>query len=523
MSESVANIYDALPYRGQAHAYTQPDLLAYKARLFGLKTPDVTQASMLELGCACGENIIPLAHRYPQARFVGIDYSVKQIEKAQAAARELKLTNLEFYPYSLAEVVERLGSFDYIACHGVYSWVSAENQQHILRILQQRLSPQGVAYVSYNTFPGWHFLSAIRSLLLRQVREIADPLQKVTKARAYLNFLAKSLANEDSVYGKLLNIQAENFKKFHDSYIFHEYLEDDNAPCYFGEFMEQAAAFGLQYICEAKVNAALAHLPADVRMQLQDLSRNRVEYEQQFDNVHNTTFRRTLLCHADVKLLPFASAESLEALRFSTITVPENPAVDMDSEAMTKFVATKEISFQTSKPIFKAAMLCLSEVRPRSLTFPELVAAVSQKISAFMSPGNEEADRKTLLRFLLQCHFSEMLELHVQPDPFCTTPSERPVCSMLARWQLQRGDRVSNLRHHLVNLNALENIVLAMLDGTHTLVDVEQHLLEQVRLGKVNVAKSGQPLASQAEVDRAVRELVQLTVNKFIQESLLEG
>ena len=44
--------------------------------------------------------------------------------------------------------------FDYIVCHGVYSWVPPSVRDAILRISAHNLAEGGIAYVSYNVYPG---------------------------------------------------------------------------------------------------------------------------------------------------------------------------------------------------------------------------------------------------------------------------------------------------------------------------------------------------------------------------------
>ncbi len=68
-----------------------------------------------------------------------------------------------------------LGQFDYIIAHGVYSWVPPAVQDKILAICKQNLAANGVAYVSYNTYPGWHMINIVRGLMLYHTRDVADP------------------------------------------------------------------------------------------------------------------------------------------------------------------------------------------------------------------------------------------------------------------------------------------------------------------------------------------------------------
>jgi hypothetical protein len=57
---------------------------------------------------------------------------------------------LELGEANVTEVDGSLGQFDYVVCHGV----PAEVHDWIFGILAERLSPAGVAYVSYDTYPG---------------------------------------------------------------------------------------------------------------------------------------------------------------------------------------------------------------------------------------------------------------------------------------------------------------------------------------------------------------------------------
>src|SRR6478672_1206206 len=162
---AVATTYDDVPYLSKPLFSTHPDLLAAAGRLRGLKTPSPSSCRVLELGCAAGGNLIPMAYALPDSRFVGIDLSTKQIADGQAICRRLELQNLELAAVSIADVDSSFGKFDYILCHGVYSWVPPAIQERILWICRNLLSQNGVAYVSYNTYPGWHLWSIVRDLM----------------------------------------------------------------------------------------------------------------------------------------------------------------------------------------------------------------------------------------------------------------------------------------------------------------------------------------------------------------------
>jgi 2-polyprenyl-3-methyl-5-hydroxy-6-metoxy-1,4-benzoquinol methylase len=158
-----ATSYDEVPYESYSYVQTHPAHMATIARLFGLNPPDFKKASVLELGCAGGGNLLPLALLYPEASFTGLDLSQEQIAEANEGKKALKLKNIDFKQQDITtfDLKAHAGKFDYIIVHGVFSWVPEPVRGKILELCQSCLSPDGLALISYNTLPGWN---AVRSL-----------------------------------------------------------------------------------------------------------------------------------------------------------------------------------------------------------------------------------------------------------------------------------------------------------------------------------------------------------------------
>ena len=96
---------------------------------------------VLELGCTDGGNLLPMAATLPRSSFLGIDLSGRQIAAGQKMIERLGLENVELRQMDIADVGEDFGTFDYIICHGVYSWVPPPVQDKILEICARRLAP----------------------------------------------------------------------------------------------------------------------------------------------------------------------------------------------------------------------------------------------------------------------------------------------------------------------------------------------------------------------------------------------
>ena len=116
--------------------------------MFGLNPPPIKTARVLELGCASGGNIAPMAESFPNAEFIGVDQSSRQIDEGLRFARAAGLTNLSLRHASIADVDESYGAFDYIVCHGVFSWVPTAVREKILEVCSRHLTRDGIAYVS---------------------------------------------------------------------------------------------------------------------------------------------------------------------------------------------------------------------------------------------------------------------------------------------------------------------------------------------------------------------------------------
>src|SRR5689334_2085828 len=80
VAASATSSYDTVPYSVGAFPQTRPDRSATIATLFGLQPAPPTRCRVLELGCAAGGNVIPMALSDPESHYVGIDLSGRQIE-----------------------------------------------------------------------------------------------------------------------------------------------------------------------------------------------------------------------------------------------------------------------------------------------------------------------------------------------------------------------------------------------------------------------------------------------------------
>ena len=468
MSNAATNPYDEVPFPSQPLRHTQPNRLEAIAAMFGMRPAPSDRCRALELGCATGGNLIPLAARYPLAEFVGVDYSAVQIEAARRGAAALGLANLELRCASITDLGPELGQFDYIICHGVYTWVPRDVQDAILSLCRKTLSRQGVAYVSYNTYPAWHLRSLARRLM-RGPSASAPGHEQVARGRARLNWLATAIADDQTPFGRLLTIELDAILQQPDEYLFHEYFEGDNEPLYFHEFVDRAAAAELQYLGDAEPTTMFAaNYGRETAERLQRVADDPISTEQHLDVLCNRGFRKTLLCHREVtpsrRLLP----EALERSYVSGKFVPRGTAIDLKTWSQAEFTTASGSKIAHAAPPVKALLYHLGAEWPRSHTIDELTAAVAESIApAGQSSGSLSEIRQIVIPNLVQCVTSGLVDVSSTADAFTTAVSRYPQVGELARLQARGGPIVTNCRHESVELDEMSRGMLTYLDGQH--------------------------------------------------------
>ena len=523
MSDPYQTSYDEVPYESWSFPQTHPDRLATLAALFGMNPAPVEQCRVLELGCASGGNLIPMAQTLPDSRFIGIDLSARQIADGREVIQALGLTNIELRQLSIADVGPELGEFDYIISHGVYSWVPDAVQEQMLAIGERQLAPDGVAYLSYNTYPGWRMRGMIRDMMQYHAR-MFEPPQRVPQARGLLDFLAQSVPTENNPYGILLKQELEMLRRQSDSYLFHEHLEEVNEPLYFHQFVERAAARRLQYLAEADFSTMLAsNFAPQVAETLRRVAPDIIRMEQYMDFLRNRTFRQTLLVHADRKLRRDLNYQHLSGLLVASPARPVAEKPDLASPTAEQFRAPNGATLQSPNPITKSAMALLAERWPQALPFAELRAAARGRLQPLhiQDAASVALDAQVLGMELLQCYTVGLIELRTWQPAFAIRASERPLASPLARWQARRGPRATNLRHETTDLNEFSRHLLPLLDGEHDRDAVLRALEQRVAEGVLVAEQHGKRVTQQPAVLKLLTEALDYTLPLLARSALL--
>lgn len=420
------------------------------ATLFGLHPAPPAGARVLELGCASGGNLVPLAVRHPEARFVGVDLSARQIAQGQAEVEALGLRNCALVHADLATFTAEAGAFDYVICHGVYAWVPPMVQRAILDLCRRCLTPQGVAYVSTNTLPGWRMYQGVRDAMRFFTAHLDDPRAQVARGVGLLELHARFVPEEHVAWRHALAELVHTLAQHDDAYVFHELLEEHNEPAWLVDLHGQVRAAGLQYLADAHVPSMLPQLwGGDVAQALAGLTQELVVAEQYLDLLRGRCFRRMLLVHEEAR--PVRDLRTLDLSPFHATAVAEHrPAQPGVPESFWGAEQGVVIDDEGTNALLRA----LSAHAPATVPVPTLGREVGLEGPALL--------QAVTTGFLL-----DLLELTVDPPAHTPRASARPRAWSYARHLGARTSRVCSLRHEVVDLDALDHHLLLQLDG-HT-------------------------------------------------------
>lgn len=295
-------IYKELGYKSYPFPFTTPAYLEAYGTLVGLKPPTAKTARVLELGATYGGNIISQAVHNPEATFIGIELSQDQVEKGNKIISDAKLDNVSLLQGDILNFDESLGNFDYIIAHGFYSWISDEMKDKLLDIISHHLAYNGIAYVSYNTYPGWHTMEEVRQLMLfanRGYDELTHK-EKVLRGKTVGSLVGAQILNYDNLKernSKFLGALRSVMQK-DDYYVGHDHLEPHNDPCYFYQFNDHLKAHNLTYVCDADLTLSMVRTyDESIADKLEKLAPNsQADQEQYLDFMLDTTFRKSIIC-----------------------------------------------------------------------------------------------------------------------------------------------------------------------------------------------------------------------------------
>src|SRR5215469_378660 len=506
MEAGLQSAYDQVLYPSISFPQTHPGRLATVAFLRGMRPAPIDRCRVLELGCGAGRNLIPMAFHLPDSEFVGLDLACHPIDWGRAFVADLGLRNITLFSMDLCQATEKqFGKFDFIIAHGVYSWVPQPVRERLLGVCREMLSPQGVAYVSYNAYPGNHFRDLVRGMMRFQASCFETPAEKIGQARGLLKFISESRVESD-YYVEAIRAEFDRTVGYPDAGFFHDDLSDVNVSFYFHDFIRDAGRHGLQFVGEASPNELnLAKFTPEVKKVLTALEATSEIVREQFkDFLSACGFRQNLLCHQDIKLAPDLLLERVVELYALCDAVPvERPGSAWEAAIVFQCAGGDEI--ESKHPLVGAALTFLCAQYPCFVSFARLLEVARTELGR-KSPASSECDDSEMLAdALMRAHRSGSLRLSVFPAAVTNRVSDRPATSELARSELQRSDYATSPLHISRRFaDPLSRQLILLLDGTRDQQLVAHDLIQIMQSSGTPVYANGAPVEGSDAIAAAV-------------------
>ncbi len=511
--------YDETPYDSYPFAQSHPDRLYCVGKLFGLTPPPIDKCRVLELGCAGGGNILPLAVKFPQSEYVGIDLSERQIADANRHKEGLGLKNCSFSATNIMDIDESWGAFDYIMCHGVYSWVPDFVREKILEICRNRMSPDGLAFISYNAMPGWGPLRTMREMMLLHIRNIESTEEKAAQARALIKVLSK-YTPQDAYSRNALSYMEEKVLPKQDYYFVHEFLEEENNPFYLTEFNDHIEKHQLKYVGDSSIETMFAgNMPGETKDFIKKIS-DLVKQEQYMDFIRNRQFRQSVICHGNKPLNRSFAPDNVRDLYFRPIVKPVSTEGPLDASTEYKNLNGKTV-FKADNPLINGMMRYMHSENGRPMSLEQIcngalnvgVNEEREKFLAFL--------KKNSVIFLLK----GMLMPHAQEIQYAVKPPKKPRASRLARYQCGLGNmsRITNLEDYVVIFDdPLQRRIMSLCDGESTKDKIVKKLKAEVKNGRLESDLSRETLGDDQALTNIVASYYDQSVDFFLKAKFLQ-
>lgn len=518
--------YDEVPYSSYPFSQTNPLLLQGIGKIFGLNAPDPRRARILEIGCAAGNNILAIASQYPESSCTGFDYSARQVEIGRQALRELGIKNLELKHLSALDITRDFGQFDYIICHGVLSWVPPEVQRKIIEICSANLSAEGIAYVSYNTLPGWNSVRSARDMMLYHTQRYNTPAEKAQQARLLLKFIGDSMRANSNPMATVIDRELDMLTRHPDYYLLHDHLEEHNYQFYFHEFMAMAEENNLQYLAETSLEKMYSGNFSSEIATVLATSSDIVRTEQYMDYIYDRRFRSTLLCHKDRILNRKLSSDMLmDGWILNRFSIPPGFAAQaIGTPGPLKFEAPSGMALTTDDPVIHALVQVLWEQKNRPIRMDALVAQVHAKLEKAQHPaaargGNALADM--LCQHVMRYLFIGGLYYYAHDMPFTTAISEKPATSALARHQARTQTWITTQRQDHLSLAPFDAALIRYLDGSNDAEALARLLLPHFTSKELVMNENNAPVEDMALVEQRIPRFIGEALERYAALGLL--
>ena len=370
MSDWTEGYQESIEYTHGYYAHLNPLRVQLSFLNAGLVAPEILTACELGFGQGDSMNLHAAASTIS---WFGTDFNPGHASYAQELATASG-AGTRIFDQSFLEFCSRadLPEFDFIALHGVWSWISDQNRSIIVDFIGRKLKAGGVLYISYNTPPAHSAFIPMRDVLTGHVDGAPSSGADVPgRINAALDFAERLLTvspgyalDNPGIAKRLSAIRAED-----PAYVAHEYFNRDWLPTAFSRMTDWLAPAKLDYACSANFFDTVDgwNLSVDQQALLGGIA-DPTFREAVRDFMINRMFRRDYWVKGRRHLtLP----EKIERLRNQRVILTR-PITRIDHKSVGSLG-----TFVPDKLIYEPILEALSDYRPKTLR--QIEQAVQEK------------------------------------------------------------------------------------------------------------------------------------------------
>ena len=386
----------------------------------GWNSGKISTACELGFGQGLSTNIHAAASN---VQWYGTDFNPVQAYAAQQMSSAAGLET-HLYDQAFEEFVHRddLPDFDFIALHGIWSWISEDNRKIILDFLHRKLKVGGVVYISYNTLPGWSAFAPMRHLMTRHSEVLgqkgAGTLSRVTEAVEF----AQGLMDVTSAYGSAYPQVKDKLKELNEkpaAYLAHEYFNKDWQPMYFLDVADRMSANKLTY---AQSAAYVEHISqvnyTPDQLTILNSIPDRLFREGVGDLLMNRQFRKDYWIRGGRQLSPAEQRVRLQDLKVVLQSTETAPPKTLNTNIGTVNLQPQIYDYvfnELSEGVVKTIGDLAQSAESAGLTFPQVHQAITLLVAAgVIAPAQESSNVKKIKNncMKLNAYIIEQADFH---------------------------------------------------------------------------------------------------------------
>lgn len=434
------------------------------------------------------------------AMWYGTDFNPSQAAFAKNLSK-ISQAPIEIYNNSFEELLERedLPNFDFIALHGIYSWVSPKVREQILSFIRKKLNVGGVVLISYNTQAGWASVAPLRDLLYAY-STLLTPSGKSSPSRARegLNFVNElmSLPSTEAIKNPQSVSMLQTLCKMDDTYLAHELLNEVQNAFNFSQMSNDLGSAKLEFASYANFSDHLCNIQLSEQEHkiLSSVSHSKIIYEMLKDLMFATSFRSDYWAKGVIRLNAQQSLKEL--LKLKVVMIVPFSKVDYT-------LNTRRGVLNLNQDFYSPILNALKDNQP--VFVEQIKEALEQSLK-------REVYYHELLESLIALSSKDYIKLAQDEE---TIQLALPHTQALNRYILSQALESSNALRHLISPVSAEAIALNRFEllFLQAYLEVgEERWLEYVRnyLKEKNekISKNGKELEG-AEIEEELQSQIQ--------------